>query len=805
MKSLNQNLLDSVLKLSHNVAFVENGILAETVDVVEDAALCRSWVGKHVYASECIDEGIAVMLVRLVDLYLAVRAKIGAVYLATGILLEARIDVGSFPPPTRSQADALVDRSMNRMHVADSVKKLKGWGDRTVRSTIAEGFEKRQTPARIAREVGKRLGDPKAYRTLVRTAVQQVNNASLADSFENNRGYLRGLQYVAALDTRTCLVCQADDGKVYAYEKPFVDGDAVRRPWVPRHPLCRCTYTGVVKDINLIAAEMDVSVESFPPGTRKTVDGQLAEKTNYRDWIGKQDEATQRAALGKKAYGLFKKGVPIAQFADRGRTLTVKELDRLSPTEIAEVPEVATIDTPAVTVPAQPVVVTSVPPRPAPIQATTTPEKAEALYQKIAPKYVTEKWSGPDANYAEKQEAWVSSVLKNREQKKELWRWYTSPDWDPSRMDAILKTAPEFKGAVYRGINVKDLKTLQKFRRNATVTFDALSSASRKRFVAMEFTGAVGKIKPVTPNEGRVIFKIRSLTARDVSAFPSKVGTPEYAYQKELLFRKGSSFKVRRVRTEQIDIRELYPDMPSKIQGYTVVELEELRISPKIVLKPKRLPKLKVGPPVVKERWRPIRTETEIEERFLAATRSRVHFEGYTTKGKLKVANDIGADVARVKHDFPKIAKMIDDVPIHRSDFKNLKVLENHANGTFYHGTRRIQVATKGKVGVSGRPTLGDWTTGRSTTDIYRHEMGHSLESNVLAPRNRWRANVYRTESKERWKRLVSEYGAKKPDELWCESFSAYTHPRYGVAGKRLPKVIEDFMKEFIGVHPNLS
>ena len=570
---LNETLLSKTLSLAHNVVFVENSVARDFARVVEEHGF---------------DTAAESMVHDLVELYMEVRRKIGAAYTQAsyGILLESQIDVGGFPPPSRAQANQLVRRALDKAEIPESIAKLKKWGDIKVKKLLAQGVEHGWSPRKIAKEIGDALGDPRRYRAMVRTAVQQVNNASLADSFENNKGYLRGLQYVATLDTRTCPVCQANDGKIYVYRgkhegmPDFAEGDAENRPWVPRHPLCRCTYTPVVKSIHEIAGMLNVSVESFPPGARKDINGQIADKLNYAGWLMKQSAEIQRRALGAAKFKLYQRGVPVVAFADKGRALTIEQLKRLAPGQIADVPEVATVpvEHPPVA-PAQQTVVTPAPPTPAPVKVTSSRKNVERMAEKIkpVPEQKAGKWPKPDKDYAKQYDVWFkrqqAAMLNEGSDEFELWLdWFEGDISGTTEIESVLHGAPSLPGKYWRGISIYNQRMYKKLTKvGSTVTFDATSSMSKVPEVAADFSTGAGYGITELPRGGRIVFEIRSRTGIDISGLAPE----EFEYQKEVLARAGTSYKVRGVKTKRMERHVMFGD-PAPPVDVTYIQLEEI-------------------------------------------------------------------------------------------------------------------------------------------------------------------------------------------------------------------------------------
>ena len=68
---------------------------------------------------------------------------------------------------------------------------------------------------------------------IARSEIQYVSNSVARAVYNENQDVLKGLQYLATNDRRTCLICAGDDGKVYKYK----DGET-NAPVLPRHVRC---------------------------------------------------------------------------------------------------------------------------------------------------------------------------------------------------------------------------------------------------------------------------------------------------------------------------------------------------------------------------------------------------------------------------------------------------------------------------------------------------------------------------------------------------------------------------------------
>ena len=121
----------------------------------------------------------------------------------------------------------------------------------------------------------------KQIQTVVRTSVNQVQNAASQAVYAANKKVTGEYQYVATLDARTSSICQRLDGQVFNYEKG---------PVPPQHFNCRSTTVPMIEDVE------------FPPSaleTRPSATGRVPQNTNYANWL-KDNPSIQDEVLGKK-------------------------------------------------------------------------------------------------------------------------------------------------------------------------------------------------------------------------------------------------------------------------------------------------------------------------------------------------------------------------------------------------------------------------------------------------------------------------------------------------------------------------
>jgi hypothetical protein len=122
------------------------------------------------------------------------------------------------------------------------------------------------------------------------------------------------------------------------------------------------------------------------------------------------------------------------------------------------------------------------------------------------------------------------------------------------------------------------------------------------------------------------------------------------------------------------------------------------------------------------------------------------------------------------------------------------------SGGTFVPQTREIKIAGGLKPGESPAPKMGGWlvTDGKHAGDAIRHEYGHKFwfTDENISPRE-FKKISEKYVGTALGKKKISKYGASSHEELFAESFAAYTHTRYKPG--TLPKDIEDYMVKYVG------
>ena len=154
--------------------------------------------------------------------------------------------------------------------------------------------------------------------SIARTAVSGISASVREETFKANEQVIKGVRWVSVLDSRTSLVCQSRDGKVYPVGKG---------PRPPAHWACRSTVVAVLKSWK----DMGIDLQDAPEGTRASLNGQVPEDVTYPEWLKSQSAEVQDIALGPSRAKMFRSGkVKVERFvSDEGRPLTLKQIRRL--------------------------------------------------------------------------------------------------------------------------------------------------------------------------------------------------------------------------------------------------------------------------------------------------------------------------------------------------------------------------------------------------------------------------------------------------------------------------------------------
>jgi len=218
--------------------------------------------------------------------------------------------------------------------IPQAFSKLKGSMRRDIINEMRAGIVSGDDVATLAQRVrGTGVFAGKGFKTalrqseaLARTAVNHVSTMTREATYKENDDIIKGVQYVATLDSKTTEVCMSLDGQVF---------DINEGPRPPMHFNCRSTTIPITKSFK----ELGIPLKEIPEGERRAMNGQVPAKTTYGEWLKKQPLKVQQDALGIKKAELFREGkVTVDKFVNRNyRVLNLKELAQREGFDLADV------------------------------------------------------------------------------------------------------------------------------------------------------------------------------------------------------------------------------------------------------------------------------------------------------------------------------------------------------------------------------------------------------------------------------------------------------------------------------------
>lgn len=190
-----------------------------------------------------------------------------------------------------------------------------------ITGVLAVALAKGASIPNVAKALRQGTGIVETYRgrlvAIARTEIQRVANTVALRTYDENRDVLSGVQWLATLDSRTCLVCAPLHNQVYRYDEHGRLPADFQQP--PLHPRCRCFCVPISK------ADADLDL---PPELRGFFGDEPAQEVSFDAWLRRQDAPTQREVFGSEARrDAWRSGaLDLSQFSDRGRVLSLGEL-----------------------------------------------------------------------------------------------------------------------------------------------------------------------------------------------------------------------------------------------------------------------------------------------------------------------------------------------------------------------------------------------------------------------------------------------------------------------------------------------
>jgi len=195
-----------------------------------------------------------------------------------------------------------------------------------VKSAINIGLAEGESTSQIVRRLrgssvnpgGVLVASRTDARRIVRTAVNHTTTQARELTYGDNSELVKGVRWVATLDSRTSQICISLDGQVFKLDEG---------PRPPAHHNCRSTTTPVIRSWR----ELGLDIDELPRGTRASMNGQVPAATTYPQWLKSQPIPVQNEVLGRRLATEWRAGrVTVDKFIDsQYRPLSLKNILRL--------------------------------------------------------------------------------------------------------------------------------------------------------------------------------------------------------------------------------------------------------------------------------------------------------------------------------------------------------------------------------------------------------------------------------------------------------------------------------------------
>lgn len=254
--------------------------------------------------------------------------------------LENVITGVSFAVPSSTQLHAAITSRPLSFRGPDGGKVLdafvKDWSKKerdTITGVIRRGVVEGKTNSQMVREIrgtralkyndGVLAVTDRHARAVVQTAVAHVSTVARQETFQANADIVKGVEWLATLDSHVCPVCASLDHRTFALDKG---------PRPPIHPNDRCTTTPVLAD----KYQKLMQGATRPAVVNGKVEHVPASESFY-DWLKRQPVSFQEQAIGVARAKLLRDGgLSAKRFAelqlDRNfQPLTLAELREIEP------------------------------------------------------------------------------------------------------------------------------------------------------------------------------------------------------------------------------------------------------------------------------------------------------------------------------------------------------------------------------------------------------------------------------------------------------------------------------------------
>lgn len=207
---------------------------------------------------------------------------------------------------------ALIEGAVSREWWGTQAANLQNNFARIVRQGIVNG----EAPATMAARItgGVINGEPikgimatsrAQARTLVKQSVTAAQNQTRLETLRANADVVKGVQQISTFDNRTTEICMAYSGGTWDLDgEPIMGTTLPFNNGPPHHWNCRSVLVPITKSYE----ELGISQRELLPGTRASMNGQVAADMSFDKWLKGQSKAIQIELLGQAKAALFRSG-----------------------------------------------------------------------------------------------------------------------------------------------------------------------------------------------------------------------------------------------------------------------------------------------------------------------------------------------------------------------------------------------------------------------------------------------------------------------------------------------------------------
>jgi SPP1 gp7 family putative phage head morphogenesis protein len=191
----------------------------------------------------------------------------------------------------RDEASALLTNPIEGFTIKEWIAKQRDASLKSLNAVVREGLRSGDTMAQLTERIGTNLEKAKrAAGTLARTAVNQAAADVAQETYSQNPELVSKYKYVAILDSRTSAICRSLDGKEFPLDDPS-------QPRPPQHFNCRSKIRPVIDWEELGMAPLEVRRKA--EGDKATTVGREGiQDTDYESWLHQQSPEFQEEIIG---------------------------------------------------------------------------------------------------------------------------------------------------------------------------------------------------------------------------------------------------------------------------------------------------------------------------------------------------------------------------------------------------------------------------------------------------------------------------------------------------------------------------